>query len=91
MIFVGVCSANSEDPDEMPHRVVLRRGMYCLLRQTRYSENSFFFLIITCYASIYTMDQSDLIVCSSMDTYIGLKRVNCRHIWIYFPQLDDHT
>ena len=34
------------------------------------------FEIITCDASIYTMDHPDFIACSFMEKPIGLKRVN---------------
>ena len=31
--------ANTEYPDEIPHKVVFHHGLHCLLRQNRYSEN----------------------------------------------------
>ena len=30
--------ANSEDPDEMPHKAAFHQGLQCLLRQNRSSE-----------------------------------------------------
>ena len=30
--------ANSEDPDEMPHKAAFHQGLHCLLRQNRSSE-----------------------------------------------------
>ena len=30
--------ANSEDPDEMPHNAAFHSGLFCLLRQNRFSE-----------------------------------------------------
>ena len=34
--------ANSEDPDEMPHKVAFHQGLHCLLRQKRSSEKYVF-------------------------------------------------
>ena len=30
--------ANSEDPDEMPHKAAFHQGLHCLLKQIRSSE-----------------------------------------------------
>ena len=35
--------ANSEDPDEMPHKAAFYHGLHCLLRQNRSSEKEFIF------------------------------------------------
>ena len=55
---------NSEDPDEMPHNAAFHLGLHCLLRQNQSSKNEihFFFEIINCNPSIYTMDHPDFIV-----------------------------
>ena len=37
--------ANSEDPDEMPHKAAFHQGLHCSLRENQSSEN--FFLIKT--------------------------------------------
>ena len=31
-------SANSEDPDEMPHNAAFHQGLHCLLRLKQFSE-----------------------------------------------------
>ena len=74
---------NSEDPNEMPHKVTFHQGMHCLSRQNRSSEKTkyiYIFLIITCNPSIYTMDHPDLTVSYSMENSIDLKR-DCQ-IWL---------
>ena len=53
---------NSEDPDEMPHKAAFHQGLHCLLRQNQETKSIFrerniffFWKIITCDPSIYTM------------------------------------
>ena len=61
--------ANSEDPDEMPHKAAFHQVQHCLLRQNGSSEKDF--LIITCNPSIYTMEHPDLTVSNCMENSIG--------------------
>ena len=71
--------ANSADPDEITHfkwvlwqtEKTIHRGLCCLQRK----NCNIYFEIITCDPSMYTMDHSDLIVCSFMEKGINLKRV----------------
>ena len=35
---------NSEDPDEIPHKVAFHEGLHCLQRQNQYSEKNTIFL-----------------------------------------------
>ena len=69
--------ANSEDPDEMTHRVAFHHGLHCLPRQNGClkKEKQDFLDITTRDPSIYTMDHHVLIVCSFTEKSIGLKRV----------------
>ena len=51
--------ANSEDQDEMPHKVAFHLGLHCLLTQNRSSEqeyNIFFkkFILLMYSLKIYT-------------------------------------
>ena len=57
---------NSDDPDEMLDGVAFHQGLHCLLRQKNSSEKEVQFCleIITCDASIYTMDHPKLITCT---------------------------
>ena len=57
---------NSEVPDEMLHKAAYHQGLPCLLRQ----KNFFFFEIMTCYPSIYTMDHPN-----DLENSIGLKKI----------------
>ena len=68
--------ANSKNPDEMPHNVAFHQCLHCLLRQIHLQrKNYIYFLIIACDHSIYIMDHPDFIVCSFMESSIGLRRV----------------
>ena len=51
----------------MPHYVAFHQSLHCLLRQNQSSEKIFFFFfeIITCDPSIYTMVHPDLTVSNS--------------------------
>ena len=75
--FVVNTLAISEDLDEMPHNVAFHQGMHCLLRQNRplKKEIQYFFGIIACDPSIYTMDHPDFITYSFMARSTSLKRV----------------
>ena len=68
---------NTEDPDEMPHNAAFHQGLHFLLRHNRSSEKKqhYFMKIVTCDPSKYKMDHHDFIVCSFMESSIGLKRV----------------
>ena len=72
--------ANSEDPDEMPHKVAFHKGLHCLLRQNIDLQRKKYniFGIITCYPSIYRMDHHDLTLSIYMENSIGLKRVKIK-------------
>ena len=61
------------DPDAMSHK-----GMYRLLRRTRFSEREMQYVLetIICDPLIYTIDHPDFNVYSLMENSIGLKRVN---------------
>ena len=50
--------ANSEDLDEMMHNAAFHRVMHCSLKQKRSTEKEiqYYLEILTCDASIYTMD-----------------------------------
>ena len=60
--------ANSEDPDEMPH---------CLLspKQSSYKEIQYYFEVITCDTSIYTIDHPIFIVSNQKKEAISTQRV----------------
>ena len=75
--FVVNTLAISEDLDEMLHNVAFHQGMHCLLRQNRSlkKEIQYFFGIIACDPSIYTMDHPDFIAYSFMERSTSLKRV----------------
>ena len=69
-------SANSEDPDEMPHYVAFHQGLHCLLRQNQSLENEVYFLEISiCDPSMYTMDHPDLIISNFMGDSIDIQKV----------------
>ena len=68
--------ANSEDPDEMPHKAAFHQGLHCCQDEINFQRmKSVFSGSITCDPSTYTMDNSDFIVSIFMETSIGLKRV----------------
>ena len=60
--------ANSEDPDEMPHKAVFHQSLHCLLKQNLSSEREiqYFSKIIACDPSIFTMDHPDFIICIAL-------------------------
>ena len=55
--------ANSEDSDEMLHDAAFHQGHDFLLRSNAFQRNKyiFFFEIITCNPSIYTLDHPKFI------------------------------
>ena len=55
---------NSEDPDDMPHKVALRQGMHSLGRQNQSSEKEMYH---NCNHSIYTIDHPDLTELNHME------------------------
>ena len=66
--------ANSEDPDEMPHKVAFHQGLHCLLLKINliYRERNTIFgndNQVTCNPSIYTMDHPDLTVSNFMENW----------------------
>ena len=70
---MGTIAINSEvSPDEMPHKAALNQGLHCL--QFNKKEIKYFFEIITCNPSLFTMDHPNLTVCGLLETSIGLKR-----------------
>ena len=77
---MGTIMVNSEDPDKMPHMVAFHQGLHSLIRQKQSSEKEiqYFLEMITCDPSIYTMDHTDFIVCSFMENFIGLRRVQMK-------------
>ena len=55
--------ANSEYPDEMPHDAAFHQGIHCLLRQKQSKKAiQYFYKILTCDPSIYTMDHPKFIL-----------------------------
>ena len=56
--------ANSEVPDEIPHKAAFHQGLHCLLRQKHLQSKkyNFYFEIIPCESSIITMDYPKSIV-----------------------------
>ena len=56
--------ANSENPDEMPQNAAFHQGLPCLLSQKQSSEKEiqFYFEILTCDPSLYTVDHPKFIV-----------------------------
>ena len=75
---------NNEDPDEMSHDAAFHQSLHCFLRQHLYSEKEtqyIFLKIISCWPSIYTMNNSDINICFFMENSIGLKRLN---IYVFF-------
>ena len=59
-------SANSEDPDEIPHNVAFHQA--CLLRQIVSSSEKgvqYFWESLTCEPTIYIIDDPGFIICSS--------------------------
>ena len=56
--------ANSEDPDEMPHKAAFHQGLHYLLRYKQFSgaEIHHFIEIVTCNPFKYKMDNAILIV-----------------------------
>ena len=71
--------ANSEDPDEMPHKAAFHQRLHCLLQQDQSSEKEIQYVleIMTCNPLIYTMHNPDFIICSLVENFFGLKRVKC--------------
>ena len=68
---------NSENTDKLPHNNgPIHQCLHCLLRQKRLSEKVLQLVleIITSNTSIYTMDHPDLIACSFVEYFIGLRR-----------------
>ena len=75
--------ANSADPDEMPHYVALHQGLHCFLWPTSFFTERYripymyniSLQIIACDPSMYTLVQSDFIVCSIMENSIDVEKV----------------
>ena len=55
---MGTTLANIVDPDEMPRSAAFHQGLHCLLIQHGSSEKEiqYWFEIITCDLSFYTVD-----------------------------------
>ena len=53
------CLANSEGPDEMPHKVAFYQGLHCLLRQKQSSGTDvhLFIEILTGHSLNYKMEK----------------------------------
>ena len=66
--------ANSEDPDEMLHDAAFHQGHDCLLKSNAFQRNKyiFFFKIITCNPSIYTLDHPKFIVSNEKEESISV-------------------
>ena len=67
--------ANSEDPDEMPHKAAFHQGLHCLLSQHLCLGKKIIIIleIITCNPLIYTMDHPNLTIAKFMENSNGLK------------------
>ena len=65
--------ANSEDPEEMPHKVSFRQGLHCLQRQNRSSKKEILkkIYIETCHPSIYIMHNTDFIIYTGPRSAVG--------------------
>ena len=63
---------NSEDPDEMPHKVAFYQGLHYLLRQKQTSEEEYIFHLefITYDLLIYTMNHPKFIVSNQKEESI---------------------
>ena len=70
--------ANSEDPDEMQHNAAIHKGLHCLLRLNRFSEEDiqFYLEIITIDPVLYTMYHPKFIVSYHVQEPIRIQRVN---------------
>ena len=62
----------------MPHFAAFHQGLHCLLRQKQSSkkEIQYFGEIITCDPLIYTVENSDFILCSFIAKFLLAERVN---------------
>ena len=87
--------ANSEDQAEMPHNVAFYQGLHCLLRQNRSSEKEIQYIVgnynMWPRNINNTMDHPNIVACSFMETFIGLKRFNLTTLkdtfYLYFQLL----
>ena len=63
MILKPRTLAKSEEPDKMPNNAASHQGLHALLRQNLTSGKKYNIVleIITCYLSMNTMDDSDLL------------------------------
>ena len=68
--------ASSEYPDEMLHIAAFYQGIQCLLKQNQSSEKEihFFYKIVTCDPSIYTMEHPKLIASNQKEASIRASR-----------------
>ena len=66
--------ANSEDSDEMPHKVAFHQGLHCLLKQNYLYRKKYNIImkIVACDLSIYTMDHPKFIVSNQKEESISI-------------------
>ena len=75
--------ANSEDPDEMPHRVAFHQGLHCNLKRKKII---FYEEVITCNPSFNTMDHPKYIASNQKEEFIRAYRVNQAFLSKYLGQ-----